>query len=158
MKARAAHIMPTIDMPYSPRDLVANFKSYTISEWRWFLEYSPVLFEPYIVGGQQVSCIGPAGPLCILSAMQPVSASACSGYLPSRLWPSYVSAGDAPAGHLSLHCLHKRDGRWSLALQVEVLHTPQLRTLWSHLRPAFLHYTTDMDGANFVSRNQEVAH
>ena len=47
---------------------------------------------------------------------------------------------------------------WSLALQVEVLHTPQLRTLWSHLRPAFLHYTTDMDGANFVPKNQEAAH
>ena len=81
MKARAAHIMATIDMPYPPRDLVTTFRGYTISEWRWFLEYSPLVLAPYEEQGQKVSCIGPAGPLCLLPATKPISASACSGHL-----------------------------------------------------------------------------
>ena len=152
MKARTGHIMATIDMPYPPRDLISNFRGYTISEWRWFLEYSPLVLAPYEEGRLKVSCTASAGAFCLLSAMKPGSASVCS-----RLWPS-CQCWDAPAGLLSLDCLHKHDGRWSVALQLPVLHTEELRTLWSHLRSAFLHYTTDMDNANFDSRQQEAAH
>ena len=81
MKARTGHIMATIDMPYPPRDLISNFRGYTISEWRWFLEYSPLVLAPYEEGRLKVSCTASAGAFCLLSAMKPGSASACSGHL-----------------------------------------------------------------------------
>ena len=65
LKARAAHIRATIDMPYPYRDLIAHHRQYTISEWRWFLEYSPVILAPYVDrSGQEVRRIVIAKALC----------------------------------------------------------------------------------------------
>ena len=48
VRARAPHIRATIDMPYPYRDLMDNHHRYTISEWRWILEYSPIILAPYV--------------------------------------------------------------------------------------------------------------
>ena len=70
VRARAAHIMATIDMPYPYRDLIANHQRYTISEWRWFLEYSPVILAPYLKNNQEVRRIVTARALCSPQAPQ----------------------------------------------------------------------------------------
>ena len=69
MRARAKHIRATIDFPYPYRDLIENHHRYTISEWRWFLENSPVILAPYVDRhGQEVRRIVTFRGFCLPEA------------------------------------------------------------------------------------------
>ena len=114
------------------------------------LEYSPIILAPYVKNKQEVCCIVTARALCLPQAPQAL-----------ELLLTTAAAREHTLAFCSYplkSCTCSPASSWSCALQVEILHTEQLRTLWYHMRAAFLHYTTNTDETNHSLQQQEAAH